>query len=331
MDDLIKKASQIYKNNFSNECYFERAVFLSWYCSKGDCKFCWMSTQKNRIRNPKLAIRRLESILAEVLICKLCNWKIEFLSGGYETYSLEELINIIKNINLIYKERLWLNIGVLNRQELLKLKPFIKGITGAVETINPRLHKELCPSKPLKEIEEMFKICDELKIKKSITIIIGLGETIEDFELLKRFIKKYKISRITYYALNPHKGTIFKKGPDTGYYIRWIANTRIAFPKIEIIAGSWHSRLDEIHLLLKAGANSITKFKSIKLFNTELAKNFENQVEKANRKFKSRLVDFPKFGLEDELRPFENELKTKIINKFNEYYKKKISKNEKTY
>ena len=66
--------------------HFERAIFLSWYCGRGDCKFCYMSTQKKRIKNPKLAKRRVESVLAEVMICKTAGWKIEFLSGGYESF-----------------------------------------------------------------------------------------------------------------------------------------------------------------------------------------------------------------------------------------------------
>ena len=48
--------------------FFERAIFFSWYCSKGDCKFCYMSTQKDKITDPKLAKRRKESIIAETII-----------------------------------------------------------------------------------------------------------------------------------------------------------------------------------------------------------------------------------------------------------------------
>ena len=98
--------------------YFERAIFLSWYCSKADCKFCYMSTQKDKIKNPKLARRRRESILAEVVICKALNWKIEFLSGGYHSYTIEELLDLIKKIYQITKQKQWLNIGTLNEEEL---------------------------------------------------------------------------------------------------------------------------------------------------------------------------------------------------------------------
>ena len=72
--------------------WFERAIFLSWYCAKGDCKFCYMSTQKKLIKDPKKARRSFESILAEVFLCKKLGWKIEFLSGGYESFSRQELL-----------------------------------------------------------------------------------------------------------------------------------------------------------------------------------------------------------------------------------------------
>ena len=100
-----------------------------------------------------------------------------------------------------------------------------------------------------------------------MTFILGLGETIKDFPLLKDFINKHNIPRIIFYALNPHLGTPFKKGPETSYYVKWLKLTRENFPKIKIIAGSWVNRLEEIHQLLNAGADYLTKFPSIKLFN----------------------------------------------------------------
>lgn len=301
--------------------WFERAIFLSWYCSKADCKFCYMSTLKNKIKNPKAARRRLESILAEALICKKLGWKIEFLSGGYESYATEELLEIIKNVKIVYGDKLWLNLGVLNQKELNLFKPYLKGVCGAVETVNPKLHKKICPSKPIKPIENMFKICDILKLKKSITIIIGVGESINDFTLLKNFINNNKIDKITFYALNPHPGTMFKKGPDKNYYKKWIQLTRKEFPKLEIVAGSWVNRLDEVHLLLDAGADAITKFPSMKLFNTRFAKQIEQEAEKANRKFVGSLTALPKINWNKEIEnlKLKKDLKEKIKAKLENY------------
>lgn len=298
--NVLEDANKIYLNNFDNKVWFERAIFLSWYCSLGDCKFCYMSTQKNRINNPKLAKRSLNSILAEVFLCKKLGWKVEFLSSGYG-FDIEELVNIVKNVNKIYKEKIWLNVGALDKEAILKLKPYIKGVYGAIETINEDLRKEVCPSKQIKPILDMFSYANNLK--KGITIIIGLGETEKDIDKLHNFIEEHKIDQITFYALNPHKETIFNQGPNKFYYAKWIAKTRIRFPKLKIIAGTWVNRVEEISLLLKAGANAITKFPVIKLFNSSYAKVLEDEVIKSKRSLIGSFTKIPKI---------ENKLNKKV-------------------
>ncbi len=292
---------------------FERAIFLSWYCAKGDCKFCYMSTQKNLIKDPKKARRSFASILAEAIICKKMGWKIEFLSGGYESFTNKELLFLIKNIYEIYGEKLWLNIGILGKNDLEMFKPYIQGVCGTVETINPKLHQQMCPSKPIKHVEKMFKICDELKLKKTMTFILGLGETIKDFSLLKKLLKKNKINKITFYRLKPQKNTIFygKKVISSEYYVSWIEKTRKSFPKLEITVGSWLTHLDEIHLLLNAGADNITKFPSIKLFNSKYARKIEEEAKKSNRNFIGTLTKMPKIDVYMEVNKLELDDKLK--------------------
>ena len=272
--------------------HFERAIFISWYCSKRDCAFCYLSSKKCIAPDPIKGRRTKESILAEAIICKACGWEIEFISGGCDSYKNDELLSLLKGIKKIYGKKLWLNVGILNEKQLKLFKPCIEGVCGTVECITPRLRDKLCPSKPLKEIENMFKLCDKLKLKKAITIILGLGETLEDFELLREFIKKNNISQLTFYRLKPQKGTAFenKKPMETNYYATWVKKTRRAFPKIKIVVGSWLTHLGEIHLLLNAGADAITKFPSIKLFNTKYAKKIEEEAKKANRIFKGTLT-----------------------------------------
>ncbi len=308
----------------TKQIYFERAIFLSWYCSKGDCKFCYMSTQKDKIKNPQLARRTRESVLAEVLLCKLLNWKIEFISGGYESYDFDELVNLIKDIKTVHGKKLWLNIGTLNEKELIAFKPYAQGVSGPVECVNPGLRKTLCPSKPMKEIDDMFLACDKLNLKKSITIILGLGETIDDFKYLKEMIEKYNIDQITFYRLKPIKETIFEHSLPISpeYYTRWISLTRQSFPKVKIIAGSWLTHLDEISLLLNSGAEGITKFPSIKKFNSEYAKQIEKEVKKAKMQFKSNLTKKPKINIVKEVDKLNlnKELKQKIAIKLKQYY-----------
>ena len=302
------------------EIKFERAIFISWYCSKRDCAFCYLSSRKNIKQDPIKDRRSLSSILAEAIICKACGWKVEFISGGCDTYTDKELLNIIRNISKITKQKQWLNLGVLNEKQMKLFKPYTEGICGTVECITPKLRDKICPSKPLKEIEGMFKIADKLKLKKTITIILGLGETLDDFKYLKAFIKKHNLDRITFYRLKPQKGTTFenKKPITSEYYVKWIKKTRKEFPSIKIVVGSWLTHLGEIHLLLEAGADTLTKFPSIHKFNTKYAKTIEKEAKKANKTFKGTLTKPPKINTKN----IDKKIKIKL-----EKYLKRMNSN----
>ena len=302
---------------------FKRAIFLSWYCSKGDCKFCYMSTQKDLIKDPNKAKRSLESIFAEAIITKACGWEIEFLSGGYDSYTTDELSFILKTIKKITGKKQWLNIGNLKKEELSKFKPYLEGFTGAVECVNPGLQEKVCPSKPLGPIIDTFNICDFLDIKKGMTIIIGLGESIEDFKNLKIFIEKHGIDRITFYSLNPQRGTPYTKSPEVDYYASWIKKARQEFPDIEIIAGAWRDKTHYFSKLLEAGADYFTKFPAIKYFGSYEAKEVEKEIRKADRKFLGTFTIMPKIDLEKELSNLEvsDDMRKRIIIKVEEYLK----------
>src|SRR3989338_4175493 len=262
--------------------YFERAIFISWYCSLRDCTFCYMSTQKSKIADPKTAKRSMASILAEAYLCKKLGWKRGNFAAGYGSYTPKSILELCKNVYEITDEKFWLNIGVLSEKTIASLAPYLEGIYGAVETINEEVHKKVAPNKPIAPIEKMYGICEKYNLKKAMTFIVGMGETMEDFEKLKAFIAKNRIDKIIFYALNPIKGTEFEnsKGPEINYYIGWIRKTRENFPDIEIVAGPWVNRVDHICSMLNAGADAITKFPAIKLFNSEFARIIEQEIIK---------------------------------------------------
>lgn len=329
MSNLLEQASQVYKNNFKPITWFERAIFISWFCAKPTCKFCYMYTIKDQIKQPKKARRRLESILAETLICKICNWEIGFLSAGIASWNTNELKEVLEGMHKITGKKTWLNLGVMKENQIKKLLPFIEGVTGTVECVNDELRKDIVPDKPLDKIDDMFLLADKYNLKKSITIIIGLGETIDDFPKLVELIKKWNIDRINFYRLVPHDNIEYKQGPSTEYYTEWIARTRIKFPKLNIVAGSWPNKTIEIPLLLKAGANAITKLPAIKFFGKRPAHEIEQGARKAGRKFLSKLTHYPKTNIDEELNKldFDDNLKDRIKKKYMKYYRK-LSKYE---
>lgn len=310
------------KSDTIKKIHFERAIFISWYCSLGDCTYCYMSTQKSLISDPNKAKRSTASILAEAYICKNLGWKVGNLAAGYGSYTLESILELVRGVYSITNEKLWLNIGVLPEKSIVALKPYLEGIYGAVETTNETVHKLVAPNKPIAPIENMYRICDRYGLKKAMTFIIGMGETIRDFNSLKNFIAKNNVDKIVFYALNPLKGTMFEssKGPDIDYYVEWIRKTRENFPNIDIVAGPWVNCVDNLHLMLNAGANAITKFPAIKLFNTEYAKNIEEEINKAGFELQGSFTKIPSININevDNLK-FDSELKNNIKIKLNQY------------
>ncbi|WP_067258729.1 radical SAM protein [Methanobrevibacter cuticularis] len=294
--DLITNANKHSLKEGYDEVTLERALFLSWWCDKGDCSFCYMSTQKNKIKDPKKAKRKVNAILAESELCKRLGWNIEFLSGGYDSFDTDEIKAIATKIFKITGSPVWLNIGITN--DLDKYGEEIVGVTGAVEIANPLLHEKICPSKSLSDIGEMLDKAGDLGFKKAITIILGLGESPEDLTYLIQYIKEHKINRVIFYSLNPHKGTIFENSsqPSSIYYAGIVATIRLTFPKIEIICGTWTDNLANIGLLVMSGANGITKFPLFKMFGTRYGKRVEEEIYWTGRKLKGTFTDISKLG-----------------------------------
>ena len=296
--DLIKKANETTLNRHGNLITLERAVFLSWWCDKGDCAFCYMSTQKNKIKDPKKARRNVYNIYAEAEMCKRLDWNIEFLSGGYESFTTQEIKEIATTIKDITGDGVWLNTGITD--ELGEYGSEIKGITGAVEVANPEIHERVCPSKKLEDISNMLDVAGDLGFKKAITVILGLGETLEDVGYLMDYIRDHKIDRVIFYSLNPHKETVYANSsqPASLYYAQVVAQVRLAFPDIEIICGTWIDNLANIGILILSGANGINKFPLFKMFGTKYGKRVEEEVKWAGRELKGTFTDKTQLGPE---------------------------------
>ena len=291
---LIHRADTIFKAHFPQTVCFERAIFFSWGCTIGDCTFCYMSTQP-KDKPPRETKRSSESILAEFIIAKQLGWDIGFFTGGIGVLKPDEQEQLLKTASEIIGEKIWLSVGPVAKPLLQKYLPYIKGVVGSTETINPELHKIVCPSKPLAPYERMFEAAKELNLKRAMTFIVGMGETHDDLKLLIDFIKKYQIHKIHIYSLIPQKGTMFENAsiPTAEDQAWWIANLRIAFPELDIQCGIWEDRIAYLPLLLTSGANSFSKFRALNLFGTKLADDVEFQATLTGRSFVGTLTKLP--------------------------------------
>jgi len=252
----------------------------------------------------------MSSLLMDALFCKVFNWRIEFLTGGYGIMPFSELLNIIKNVSVVYGEKIWLNLGVMAPSHIEQVKPYVKGIVSSLETMTPSIHEYACPSKPIEPYDKMFTTLDGFK--KSIAVIVGLGDTIDDIKYLFDFIEKHNLDRVTMYALKPVKGLEYTKGPSVDEYLQWIARVRIRFPKLEIIAGTNLRRCEEVGYLMKAGASAITKFPATKQFGTQKAHLITDLIKNEDRDFISNLVSIEGIDWIREIDSLDIEEKHKI-------------------
>lgn len=314
------------------EACFERAIFYSWACRlEHCCSYCYMSTLPREKRTED-RVRSFASLLAETILTKKLGWDYGFLSGGVGVFDDDKIADLLEKTNGIMGEKVWINIGILTKEQMLRFRPFIKGVVGTIEVLDPELHRKICPSKPMEPVEKMFDEAKELGLERGMTLIVGLGESIDDFSLLKRFIGKHSISKIHIYGLNPQKGTIFEDAepPSIEYQAEWIRRIREAFPGIDIQAGIWLDRAGYVGELLRAGANSISKFPALKSFGSKEAKEIERQAGFAGRRFRGTLTKLPDLSDADwdaevDRLSFDDELKAKIKEKLRSYLERMAS------
>ena len=308
------------------QTWFGRCIFIGWYCEKGSCKFCYRSTTSHKKKHAEKSRRSMASMIADAIIGKNLGWKFEYLTGGYSNLDIDNIVEIARNISEVYQGKIWINIGVLDENEMDKLKPYVEGICASIETTEKSLHDKLCPDKPIQPYYEMLELAKKKGFKTSITIVIGLGEKKQDINLLFDFIKKHNLDRITFYALKPVKGTAFEntKSPNSDYYSWWIRETRKKFPDMDIIAGLTPKNVDYVKPVLEAGANAITKFPAIRLFGSEKAKSIEQQVAKAGREFIGTMTKLPKVDWNKEVDKLniDKELKEQVKVKLKQYISK---------
>lgn len=289
LENLLVQAKEVYEAHFDGSCWLGRCIFLSFYCSVNTCDFCFRSVADKRVQDPHKARRSLGSIIAEALMIRAFGWRVEFLTGGYGILEPAEVRRYVLLVKQALGQPLWLNLGVIPSAQLRALKGDVEGVVASVETLEPALHAKTCPDKPLEPYVRMLFAAKDLGFRRGITIVIGLGEDRSHWPYAESFLKEHPLDRVTLYALRPVKGTPYTKGPSPQELAWWVAMVRTHFPTVEIVVGTAEYRLEEVPLLLRAGANALTKLPATKLFNTAKASRIKELVEGEGRRWVSTL------------------------------------------
>lgn len=323
LKSLISQAKDIYAKEFDQTTFFERSVFINWTCGIADCKYCYLSTQPKLAPN---ATRHQASILAEILICKILGWKVGYITGGLRVESTEELIGLLNNIEKVYGKKIMMNFGPYTNSEVEQLAPHITGMGSAIESFDEELHKFICPSKPLPFLMKFLEHLQTNKLKKLITIILGVGERKEDLEKVSENIKKYGIETVQLCFLKPQENTVFDDvpAPDPQYMAWWIANLRVLHPQLNIKVALVRERISDVQLYLDAGANGFSRFMVFKDFASPYAKELLEQCELAGRRLEGEFITCPELDIDsqvDELK-LDEKLKEQIRTRAHQYYKK---------
>ena len=323
LKELVFQANKIFKENHSNDVWFERSVFINWTCGIADCKYCYLSTV------PKLkkdAVRSMTSILAEALICREMEWKIGYITGGLRVETNEYLIDLVENIQKITKYQIMMNFGPYHENIIKKFKPHVVGMGSAIESFDEELHNFICPSKPLKSLMKFLEDLKNNHMQKLITIILGLGDKKEHVDIVIENIKKYNIEKIQLCFLKPQENTLFSEvpSPHPEYMAWWIARIRIACPEVIIKIALVRDRIEDLSLYLNAGANCFSRFMVFDDFNTSYAKQLEQECKKAGRNLLGNFTSLPELNVEQLVSdlPFENDMKKQILPKTKQYYEK---------
>lgn len=323
---LIEQAKIIHHKNFGNELWFERSIFTNWTCGIADCKYCYLSTKP---KLDKKAVRSMESILAECLICREMGWKVGYITGGLRVESTEQMVELLSNIQAVLGHKTMMNYGPYTQAEVTAFAPYISGLGCAVESFDAELHKFICPSKPLSALLKFLGYARDAKLEKFITIILGIGEKKSDVDEVIAKITEYKIDKVQLCFLKPQENTVFDEtpAPDVDYMAWWAARLRIAHPKLILKIALVKDRIEDLHLLLDAGVNHITRYMIFDDFAGELAMKLQKECEIAGRKLQGNFTYLPPLDLQKLVNELpashiDDELKRKIMIKASQYYQR---------
>lgn len=328
LDQLLETANQVYTQHFSAEVRFERSIFINWTCAIADCKYCFLSTKPryNPQKEGKKPLRSKESILGEVLLCKALGWEVGYITGGLRVESTNYLIDLASKIEIVLGKKVMMNFGPYVRPAIEKFRPYVIGMGAAIESFDEELHNFICPSKPLKSLMNFLGYLQECRLEKLITIILGLGERKEDVFTVVTNIQKYGIEKVQLCFLKAQKNTLFTEvpAPNIEYMAWWVAQLRIACPTLQIKVALVPERIKDFSLLLKAGANSFSRFMVFHYFGTGLAAQLEEECQKVGRTLQGQFTTLPPVNFEAMVSsmPLDEPLKKKIVNKAEQYYRK---------
>lgn len=265
LDELIKIANKITKDNFDNTVEACSIISAKTGKCQENCKYCSQSAH-NHAKIECHPLMDVETVKKAALSAKE-NGATRFCivtSGRVpEGEDFEKIIEMIKEVASIDGLHCCASLGLLSEEQIKRIKE------AGVERFNHNLntsenyHRQICTTHTFQDRVNTIKMIKKYGIEACCGGIIGMGETREDRIDLALALKELNPKTVPINILNPIKGTPledYEDKIDEEEILKTICIFRIILPKALLrYAGGRTSRLskDNQKLGMLAGINSV--------------------------------------------------------------------------
>ena len=265
LDELIKIANKITKENFANQVEACSIISAKTGECGENCKYCSQS-KHNHAKIDCHPLLDVQTVKKAALSAKE-NGATRFCivtSGRKPSNSdFEKILEMIREVASIDGLHCCASLGLLSKEQIQKIKE--AGVERFNHNINTskNYHSKICTTHTFDDRVKTVKMIQEAGMEACCGVIIGMGETREDRIDMALSLKEINPKTVPINFLNPIEGTAlenYKDKIDEDEILKTICIFRIILPKALLrYAGGRTTRLskDNQKTGMLAGINSV--------------------------------------------------------------------------
>jgi biotin synthase len=261
VDVLHKSANFVRQKFLGNSCCVHGIIEFSNNCVCR-CAYCGINVENTHLNRFSLNTEEILEVVADAV--KRFGFKgIVLQSGEDDSYSSEDILNLIKEIRENYPVLIFLSVG--EREEVFYKKAFDAGAKAVLfrfEASDQNLYSKIHPHSSLKERTRLLKLFKDIGYIIATGSLIGLpGQKAEDVIDDFMFAKELGCDMYSFGPFIPHPDTPLSnyKAPDVEYVLKAISVLRLIDPYGKILVTTALESLSPKarKQALMGGANSI--------------------------------------------------------------------------
>lgn len=265
LEELVEISKTITQENFDNKVEACSIISAKTGECAENCKYCAQSKHnKSKIScHPLLEIEEIKKAAINAKKQGATRFCIVISGRKPNDKDFEKILKMIENVASIEGLHCCASLGLLNREQIKKIKE--AGVERYNHNINTseNYHKEICTTHTFKDRINTVKMIQEEGIEACCGVIIGMGESREDRIDMAFSLKELNPKTVPINFLNPIKGTPlenFEDKIDEEEILKTICIFRIILPNAMLrYAGGREARLNVQNqkLGIIAGINSV--------------------------------------------------------------------------